>query len=365
MFSDVNPLDLLVISAENKTLKQQLARQILINEEIRHNNACLKKQAIKDSKSKDPGRYTVQYVQNSHVRNNFKYHTGFTYDTFMNIFKFLVPNKDEAPMTFEKTVTKSKNISLEDQLLLTLMKLRLNFEFKHLGNLFKMSPQDTGVVFRTWVNYMFYRFGEVTVWPDRSIIQQNMPTKFRDEFPDTFIILDGTELKVQKPSSLRSQSQCYSDYKSSTTLKGLVGVDPRGSFTFISTLFSGSISDKEITTESGLLVLLQQLLDCGKLKPGDGVMVDKGFLIKDEIEKLGLKLLIPPFAPGCGQMSPADVALTKKIAAHRVHVERAISRAKKFKIVDDRISLSLFPCVNQIWFVCCFLTGFMPLLIQD
>ena len=58
-------------------------------------------------------------------------------------------------------------------------------------------------------------------------------------------------------------------------------------------------------------------------------MADKGFPIKHELEELGLKLVIPPFAPGSGQMSAPDVALTKKTAAHRVHIERAISRAKK------------------------------------
>ena len=111
-----------------------------------------------------------------------------------------------------------------------------------------------------------------------------------------------------------------------------------------------------------MLKVLQQLLDYGRLRPGDGVMVDKGFLIKDEIENLGLRLYIPPFAPGAGQMSAGDVALTQKHASHRVHVERAIRRAKKFKIVDYIIDLSL----NQSDMVLLlFLTGFMPLLIND
>jgi len=94
-------------------------------------------------------------------------------------------------------------------------------------------------------------------------------------------------------------------------------------------------------------------------------MVDKGFLIRDEIENLGLKLLIPPFASIACQMSAADVAFTRKIARHRVHVERAISRVKKFKIVGKGVGLSLFPCINQIWYSCCFLTNFMPYLIKD
>ena len=233
----------------------------------------------------------------------------------------------------------------------------INLEFKHLANLFGIYAQDAGALFRVWINYMFYRFGSVVVWSERQV-----PKKFREDFPNTFLILDGTEIKVQKPSSLRSQSQCYSDYKSATTLKALVGIDPRGSFTFISMLYSGSISDKEITKASGLLEMLQQLLDCGRLRQGDGVMVDKGFLIKDEIENLGLRLYIPPFAPGAGQMSAGDVALIQKNASHRVHVERAISRAKKFKIVDNIIDLSLY---QSDLVLLLFLTGFMPLLKND
>ena len=33
------------------------------------------------------------------------------------------------------------------------------------------------------------------------------------------IILDGTKLKIERPSGLLSQSQFYSEYKSSTTMK--------------------------------------------------------------------------------------------------------------------------------------------------
>lgn len=70
-----------------------------------------------------------------------------------------------------------------------------------------------------------------------------MPESYENDFPNTLVIIDCTELKVQKPSSLHRQSQRYSNYKSSTTLKGLVGVDPRASVIFSSLLFTGSISD--------------------------------------------------------------------------------------------------------------------------
>jgi len=69
-------------------------------------------------------------------------------------------------------------------------------------------------------------------------------------------------------------------------------------------------------------------------------MVDKGFLIEQEVEEIGLQLNIPPFARANRQMPHVDVEMTKRIAKHRVHVERAIAKIKKFKIVSSK---SRFP----------------------
>ena len=73
-----------------------------------------------------------------------------------------------------------------------------------------------------------------------------MPLKCKEEFPTCLAIIDCTEIRTEKPSSFKTQSQCYSDYKSITTLKSLVVTDPRESVMFISELFSGSISDNDI-----------------------------------------------------------------------------------------------------------------------
>lgn len=53
------------------------------------------------------------------------------------------------------------------------------------------------------------------------------------------------------------QSVTWSSYKSYNTLKGLVGIAPFGGETFVSPLYTGSISDKELTLESGLFDLLE------------------------------------------------------------------------------------------------------------
>lgn len=51
---------------------------------------------------------------------------------------------------------------------------------------------------------------------------------------------------------------------------------------FISELFTGSISDKVITEQSGFYELLSLLKVHGYVKEGDAVMEDKGFTIEKE-----------------------------------------------------------------------------------
>ncbi|VDI46991.1 Hypothetical predicted protein [Mytilus galloprovincialis] len=87
-----------------------------------------------------------------------------------------------------------------------------------------------------------------------------MPESYKKDFPSTLAIIDGTEIKIQKPSSLHAQSQSYSNNKSTNTLKDLVAVDPRGSLLFTSCLFSGAISDKDIFEQLGLKKMLQNLV---------------------------------------------------------------------------------------------------------
>lgn len=55
---------------------------------------------------------------------------------------------------------------------------------------------------------------------------------------------------------------------------------------FFSKLYTGNVSDKEITKLSGILPMLE---------PGDEVMADKGFLIDDLLSGVGAKLIIPSF----------------------------------------------------------------------
>ena len=107
------------------------------------------------------------------------------------------------------------------------------------------------------------------------------------------VILDGTEIRCEAPSSLTLQSETFSHYKNTNTFKGLIGIASCGVITLISKLISklytGSISDREITQQSGILSLLQ---------PGDACMADKGFVIDKMLSEVGATLIMPPFKRG-------------------------------------------------------------------
>lgn len=150
-------------------------------------------------------------------------------------------------------------------------------------------------------------------------MNENMPESFRITYPFTRVTLDCTEEKVQTPSSKVLNSQIYSNYKNHTTFKGLIGITPCGTVSFISSVYTGWISDKEITARSGILDLLEE---------NDDVMADKGFLIQDLLKAKNAGLVIPPFIGAKRKLSKNEVSMTHSIARLEIHVERANRRVK-------------------------------------
>ena len=71
-----------------------------------------------------------------------------------------------------------------------------------------------------------------------------MPQGFQNKYPNTRTIIHCTEIKCQMPSSLLLNSELFSSYKNHTTLKGLIPISPAGHISFISQLYTHSISDK-------------------------------------------------------------------------------------------------------------------------
>lgn len=170
---------------------------------------------------------------------------------------------------------------------------------------------------------MYLRLSVINIWPSREVIDKSMPEDFKAKYKSTRVITDCTEVRCQLPSSLQLNGELFSSYKNHTTLKGLVGISPSGAVTFVSQLYTGSISDRETVYHSGFLDL--------PFDEGDSVMADKGFTVEDLLP-LGVKLNIPPFLGSSKQMPAEEVIQTQEIASLRIHVERVINKIKNFHI---------------------------------
>lgn len=71
---------------------------------------------------------------------------------------------------------------------------------------------------------------------------------------------------------MSQQNATYSDYRGVHYFKVIVGVAPNGVITYVSKLHPGSISDKAIVQQLGLL---------NHSSAGDMILADKGFVIQD------------------------------------------------------------------------------------
>ena len=134
-------------------------------------------------------------------------------------------------------------------------------------------------------------------------------------------------------------------------MKGLIGITPSGVCSFVSDLYTGSISDKEIIIQSGFL---------DKLSKGDGVMADKGFLIQDEVAARQAHLVIPPLLKKKLQFSGEELDSARSIANLRIHVERCMERIKNYHIFDRTFPISMADSASDIFVVICALVNFLP-----
>ena len=113
---------------------------------------------------------------------------------------------------------------------LTLVRLKLGLLEKDLAHRFRFSISQTlvSIIFNTWLNLFHIHFSSLKFWPTRETVQKYLPVQFAQSiYRNTRIILDATELFIEKPSDLSLQSVTWSNYKSHNTgLKGFIGILP-------------------------------------------------------------------------------------------------------------------------------------------
>ncbi|XP_076876897.1 uncharacterized protein LOC143526126 [Brachyhypopomus gauderio] len=289
--------------------------------------------------------------------DDIRFYTRFaTYDHLMAFWSLIEPSTSKMLRVgqasggshlsaLEEALSRPTKLTPIDELFLFLMYLSVGLKQRDLGHRFFIHRTTVSRIIITWANFLYTLLGSVCIWMPPEVIKAHLPKEF-SRYPDTQVVIDCTEHRCQTPSSLLLQSEVFSTYKSHCTFKGMLGMAPHGAVTFVSALYQGSISDKEIFRQSGITSLLT---------PDMAIMVDKGFLVDDLVP---CKVHRPAFLHKRTQMLEDDVRETQHIARLRVHVERMIRRIKENKLFDTVIPLSITGSINQIFTVACLLSNY-------
>ena len=234
------------------------------------------------------------------------------------------------------------------------MRICQNLTQEDLAFRFDVEQSSVSRVINQWIPLLAHHLKGLIKCPATTI----GPTEpSYNHMPNTVAIIDGTEIFLQCPSNLSTQKSSYSEYKSRTTVKYLVSIDPiTGVFNFVSQGFSGNSSDRFVVENSDFLSLL---------KPGQRILADRGFTARDIIASKRAFLTIPSFLCGAAKLTGHQAMETRTIAEVRIRVENAIKRLKDFHAVSgtspNRMNKKI---LDDMVIVACALCNLRPPLIK-
>ena len=258
-------------------------------------------------------------------------------------------NKDKKPGP-------GRCLSPTNELLLTLMKFRLNLNSQFLGHMFGVSTSLVTVILSTWLPLLSLELKPLIYWPSREEAQRYYPDCFK-KYKNVIAIIDGTELPIQRPSLALANGQIYSSYKGRPTCKLLVACTPVGTVSFISNSAGGAMSDKTLDCERK-----RNLKTSSTRRP---VLADmyRGFNIQELLLPNQVKLVIPPFLKKKKQFTIEDDTRTKQVANARIHIERVIGRLKDCDILKCELPLDMVDLFDHIATVICALINLQEPII--
>ena len=225
---------------------------------------------------------------------------------------------------FEPFITITARTSLDkfQQVLLFLMRMKLNLIYEDLGYRFVVSRSTTSRTFLNILDIAASRLAFLIRWPEREELWKTTP-RLSGKILKT-IVIDCFEVFIEKPANLLVRSQTFSTYKHHNTAKFLIGICPQGVI-FISKAWGGRVSDKHCG-------ILHYLL------PKDIILADRGFDIQDSAAIYYADIKIPAFTRGKKQLHPLQVEETRKNASVRIHVERVIGLVRrKYTILQSTL----------------------------
>lgn len=245
------------------------------------------------------------------------------------------------PTRFRRTA----KITLRSKLFLTLMRMRRNYALFDCSLFFNLSEMYCGQIFNTWVRYVakIFRLQQEAMSLSAEDQERSKPECF-EPFPDLRMIIDSVLVEIERFGDLTHAGNNYSLYKHMHAVRIFLGISCRGAVIYISNSFDGCASDKLTILSSNLFSIL---------KPGDGIMVDRGYDIEAECAERKIKLYKPPkMGKKRSHFTETEEQVTKAIATTRIYVEHIMAKLRHWRILNSgKIDIHLVPILGDIVYI--------------
>lgn len=115
-----------------------------------------------------------------------------------------------------------KSLSKENEYLLCMVKLRMNYLFKDMAYHLNVSVATVQRSFHSTLDILCVRLSFLVRWPKQDNMRKSMPMCFRKDFGQkVVVVLHCFELFTERPSSALNKVYTYSNYMHHQTVKYL------------------------------------------------------------------------------------------------------------------------------------------------
>ena len=175
--------------------------------ESSYNDLETKYSALEEKYNDLSSKYKQSVLRLEHVLasdTEFKFYTSFqNYSTFKAFFDYLQPacnslkyvgsNNTEILTAKQNKHGRTRSLSPEQELFMVLVRLRCGLLEVDIAHRFGISQSQVSRIWTTWLSFLYHRLRALPIWPSCEYIHQTMPVCFKENYPNTRVIIDCTE----------------------------------------------------------------------------------------------------------------------------------------------------------------------------
>lgn len=275
---------------------------------------------------------TIHYVRLSQFPQVFRSMTGLTVPEFDGVVDDLVGRYARAEKKRLSRPNRQRaigagppiHLSVIDQILLSVVWLRLYPTHEVLGYLFEVSDSTARRAIERMLPLLEQSGRDTMRMPDPGKRQHRQIDALLKDLPELMVVVDSFEQRVQRPAVRSTADGYYSGKKRQHTLKGQVAIhEQTGQVVDVSDSVPGPTADIKLLEHSGLMA---------RLPVGVGAMGDLAYVGIDKLDAQHVGAA--PRRKPRGQPRPAeDVAYNTAFSRRRMGVEHTIGRIRRYQAI--------------------------------